>query len=166
MAFLLVRTLSVFVTMRFLRSLKMKSHENIFPTTFSVVKPENEWKKELSDLEYSVIRQQDTERAFSGKYDKFYPKKGHFVCRACRQPLYSAAAKFKSGCGAVVIRPDPSMGRLRNEIICAKCGGHLGHVFEGEKFTETDERHCVNSVSVVYVDQEVDTSSKETKVLP
>ena len=81
---------------------------------------------------------------------------GHFVCRACRAPLYSARAKFDSGCGwpafdkcykgSVDIKTDVSFGMRRVEILCANCGGHLGHVFEGERFTKSNERHCVNSV--------------------
>jgi methionine-R-sulfoxide reductase len=82
---------------------------------------------------------------------------GHFACRACNAPLYSAEAKFKSGCGwpafdkcykgAVATVTDSSFGMRRVEILCAACGGHLGHVFEGERMTPTNERHCVNSVS-------------------
>ncbi len=90
-----------------------------------------------------------------------YPKAGHFACRACGNPLYSAAAKFNSGCGwpafdrcyadSVATETDLSLGRRRVEIMCARCGGHLGHVFHGEQLTGTDERHCVNSVSVRFV---------------
>lgn len=82
---------------------------------------------------------------------------GHFVCRACNTPLYSAKAKFDSGCGwpafdkcykgAIDTKTDSSFGMRRVEILCATCGGHLGHVFEGERMTSTNERHCVNSVS-------------------
>merc|ERR1711998_415044 len=97
-----------------------------------------------------------------GEYDGFYPKagEGYFECRACKAPLYSAEAKFKSGCGwpafdkcykgAVETTIDSSHGMRRIEITCAKCGGHLGHVFEGERMTATNERHCVNSVSVKF----------------
>lgn len=84
-------------------------------------------------------------------------KEGHFVCRGCKTPLYSAKAKFDSGCGwpafdkcykgSINTHVDSSMGMRRVEITCATCGGHLGHVFEGERMTDTNERHCVNSVS-------------------
>eukprot|EP00300_Choanocystis_sp_HF-7_P041861 c8642_g1_i1.p1 GENE.c8642_g1_i1~~c8642_g1_i1.p1 ORF type:complete len:151 (+),score=19.52 c8642_g1_i1:52-453(+) len=126
-----------------------------------VVKSEAEWRTELSPDEYRVIRQKGTERAHTGEYDKFYPSQGHFVCRACLNPLYSAQAKFNSGCGwpafdrcyegSVTRHIDDSIGMRRVEIVCARCDGHLGHVFEGEGHTETNERHCVNSVSVRYV---------------
>ena len=127
-----------------------------------VVKTPAEWKAVLSPLEYRVLREKDTERAFTGEYDKFKPKQGYFACRGCGNPLYSWQAKFDSGCGwpafdkcfrgSVATHVDNSYGMRRVEIVCAKCEGHLGHVFEGERFTDTNERHCVNSVSVKYID--------------
>lgn len=126
-----------------------------------VVKSEAEWKQELDADSYRILRLKGTERAGTGEYNKFYPKEGHFVCKACNAPLYSAQAKFDSGCGwpafdkcyagAVKTEVDDSLGMRRIEIMCARCDGHLGHVFEGERFTSTNERHCVNSLSVKYV---------------
>lgn len=122
---------------------------------------ENEWRQVLTNEEFRIIRQKGTEYPGTGEYDGFYPKEGHFVCRACGNPLYSASSKFKSGCGwpafdmcykgSVATNVDMSFNQRRIEILCAKCGGHLGHVFEGERMTPTNERHCVNSVSVKYV---------------
>ncbi len=113
---------------------------------------------ELTRQEAEVIEGKGTEYAFTGEYDSFY-KEGVYVCRRCNQPLYESAAKFKSGCGwpsfddhfagAVKRLPDPDGFRV--EIECANCGGHLGHVFEGERFTAKDTRHCVNSVSIRFV---------------
>ena len=90
--------------------------------------------------------------------------------------LYSAAAKFDSGCGwpafdkivdgAVVTQTDRSLGMSRVEIMCAGCGGHLGHVFEGERMTPTNERHCVNSISIKYVNAPLGEGQTEKKVLP
>ena len=129
----------------------------------AVVKSEAEWKAELSDFEYKVLREKATEPAGSGEYDGFYPTagEGHFVCRGCKNPLYSAEAKFKSGCGwpafdkcykgGVKTIEDNSYGMRRIEILCARCDGHLGHVFVGEGMTKTNERHCVNSASVKFV---------------
>ena len=129
----------------------------------AVVKSEAEWKAELPDFEYKVLREKATEPAGSGEYDGFYPKagEGHFVCRGCKNPLYSAEAKFKSGCGwpafdkcykgGVKTIEDNSYGMRRIEILCARCDGHLGHVFVGEGMTKTNERHCVNSASVKFV---------------
>eukprot|EP00891_Asterochloris_glomerata_P003933 jgi/Astpho2/3933/Aster-01113 len=121
--------------------------------------PESQWKEKLTDAEYHVLRQKGTEPAGTGEYDKFY-NDGTYVCRGCGNPLYSSEAKFKSGCGwpafddnfpgAVDRHEDNAYGMKRVEITCAKCGGHLGHVFEGEGFTKTNERHCVNSISVKF----------------
>eukprot|EP00943_MAST-04B_sp_MAST-4B-sp1_P007304 g7304.t1 len=130
---------------------------------FPLVKSELEWQKELTPDEYYVLRQKGTELAGTGEYDKFYPEKdeGYFECRACKHPLYSAASKFNSGCGwpafdkcykdALSVEVDRSLGMSRIEIMCNNCGGHLGHVFEGEGFTNTNERHCVNSLSLKFV---------------
>lgn len=143
---------------------------------FPVKKSKEEWKSELSDFEYQVLREKDTERAGTGEYNKFYPKEGYFACKGCGAPLYSAAAKFNSGCGwpafdkcykgSIVTEIDDSLfGRRRIEIMCASCGGHLGHVFEGERFTDTNERHCVNSVSVRYHKAAPSEDLQEVKLL-
>jgi methionine-R-sulfoxide reductase len=102
-------------------------------------------------------------------------KEGHFVCRACNAPLYSAEAKFKSGCGwpafdkcykgAVATKTDSTFGMRRVEILCGTCGGHLGHVFEGERMTPTNERHCVNSVSTSRKLCQIATSFRISSIL-
>eukprot|EP00873_Tetraselmis_striata_P040498 jgi/Tetstr1/460762/TSEL_005947.t1 len=127
---------------------------------FEIQKSEEEWKAELSSEQYRILRLKGTERPMTGEYDSFYPKEGFFKCAGCGNPLYSAASKFSSGCGwpafdkcyegGVITETDTSMGMRRVEIMCARCGGHLGHVFEGERMTPTNERHCVNSVSVKF----------------
>ena len=111
----------------------------------------------LTDEEGAVIVGKQTEAPFSGQYDDFY-QKGIYVCRRCNNSLYSSEAKFKSGCGwpsfddevkgSVRRIPDPD--GMRTEIVCARCGGHLGHVFLGEGYTEKDTRHCVNSLSIKF----------------
>ncbi|KAF2162275.1 hypothetical protein M409DRAFT_27278 [Zasmidium cellare ATCC 36951] len=115
---------------------------------------------DTSSLEqFRVLRQKGTEAPFSGKYDKHYPEEGVYTCVGCEAPLYKADQKFKSGCGwpaffdtvpgAVTRHTDRTFGMERTEIVCSNCGGHLGHVFKGEGYpTPTDERHCVNSVSL------------------
>jgi peptide-methionine (R)-S-oxide reductase len=138
-----------------------------------VQKSDAEWKKELTSQQYQVLRLKGTEPARTGEYDKFYPSEGHFVCAGCGNPLYSAESKFNSGCGwpafdkcyegSVGTNVDNSFGMRRVEIVCAKCDGHLGHVFENEGFTPTAERHCVNSVSVKYVEGKCDQN--EAKVI-
>lgn len=112
----------------------------------------------LTEEEEKVIIQKQTETPFANEYDQFF-QKGMYVCRQCNNPLYSSEAKFRSGCGwpsfddevknSVRRIPDPD--GMRTEIVCSKCGGHLGHVFTGEGYTEKDIRHCVNSLSIKFV---------------
>jgi peptide-methionine (R)-S-oxide reductase len=113
---------------------------------------------ELNKDERAVILNKATEQPFSGEYNDFY-EKGIYVCKQCEQPLFNSEAKFKSGCGwpsfddtfeGAVERVPDADGR-RTEIICSKCKGHLGHVFEGENYTDKNTRHCVNSLSIKFV---------------
>ncbi len=112
----------------------------------------------LTSEEEKIIVDKGTERPFSGEYDNFY-KDGIFICRRCNAPLFSAKSKFDAGCGwpsfddnfpDAVKRESDEDGR-RTEIQCANCNGHLGHVFEGEKMTDKNTRHCVNSLSIRFV---------------
>lgn len=113
---------------------------------------------DLSRKEEGVIVDKLQEYPFTGKYDDFY-KDGTYICRRCNSPLYSAKTKFDAGCGwpafdenfpdAVQRLPDPDGSRT--EIVCSHCEGHLGHVFDGEGFTEKDTRHCVNSISLKFI---------------
>ncbi|CAM9114848.1 unnamed protein product [Ascophyllum nodosum] len=147
------------------------------PETFPVQKTEDQWRADLSVQDYHILRQKGTERASTGEYNGFYPEKsdGYFVCKACRNPLYSAEAKFKSGCGwpafdkcfkgSIVTQSDTAYGMTRVEIMCAACGGHLGHVFEGERMTSTNERHCVNSASVKFLPGVIPEGLEEDKVV-
>ncbi|MEO0155872.1 MAG: methionine-R-sulfoxide reductase [candidate division WOR-3 bacterium] len=114
--------------------------------------------RKLTKAEEWVIIHKGTEPPFSSEYNDFF-QKGTYHCKRCNAPLYRSEAKFKSGCGwpsfdeeikgAVKRVPDPDGVRI--EIQCANCGAHLGHVFEGEGFTEKNVRHCVNSISLIFV---------------
>ena len=115
-------------------------------------------RKKLTEEEKRVIIDRGTEPPFSGKYENFF-KKGAYACRQCGKLLYRAEGKFKSSCGwpsfdeeieGAVKRLKDRDGK-RMEIVCSRCGGHLGHVFEGEGFTSKNIRHCVNSISLDFI---------------
>ncbi len=128
-------------------------------------KSEAEWKSELSREEYHVLRQAGTERPFTGEYVDTKTV-GVYTCRACGQELFRSDAKFESHCGwpsfyqptegdAVTLIEDRTMGMRRVEARCARCDSHLGHVFDGEGYgTPTDQRWCINSVSLRLVPAE------------
>ncbi|HET6635236.1 MAG TPA: peptide-methionine (R)-S-oxide reductase MsrB [Streptomyces sp.] len=126
---------------------------------YEIDKPDEQWRAELSDEEYRVLRQAGTEAPFKGEYTDTTTE-GVYSCRACGAELFRSETKFSSHCGwpsfydpadsdAVELIEDHSMGMVRTEVRCARCGSHLGHVFAGEGYpTPTDQRYCINSVSM------------------
>lgn len=123
-----------------------------------------EWRERLTAQQYNVLREAGTDRPFSPVYDEFKNEgAGTYVCTGCDTPLFTSATKFDARCGwpafydpagtdSIEVKSDASMGMVRNEVVCAKCEGHLGHLFEGEGFkTPTDQRYCINATSLRFI---------------
>ncbi|KAI5371095.1 Putative peptide methionine sulfoxide reductase MrsB domain, Mss4-like superfamily [Septoria linicola] len=143
--------------------------------TYPVQKTEKEWEDQLGEDVWKVVRGKGTEAPGSHAFDKHSPTSGVYTCVACNAPLYKANHKFKSACGwpaffdavpgAVTRHEDRTFGMARTEIVCSNCGGHLGHVFKGEGYaTPTDERHCVNGVSLKFNENDPITEGKKSEL--
>jgi peptide-methionine (R)-S-oxide reductase len=134
-----------------------------------VRKSEEQWKSELSPEAYRVLRLKGTEPPFSGRYWN-HKEEGFYSCAGCGQVLFAADAKFDSGCGwpsfwdavdpdRIEYREDRTHGMHRIEVLCARCGGHLGHVFEDGP-RPTGQRYCINSASLSFLEPTSDNSKR------
>ena len=131
---------------------------------YEVFKTDQQWQEELSDVEYHVLRMAGTERAYTGELlDE--KRIGTYSCRGCGAELFEAETKFDSHCGwpsfyksrdneAIEYIEDRSHGMVRTEVRCAKCGCHLGHLFDDAPQTPTGNRYCINSVSITFQGQQ------------
>lgn len=128
--------------------------------SFPITKTEDEWKAQLTELQYYVLREEGTERAFTSELN-FNKEKGTYVCAACETPLFLSKHKFDSGTGwpsfdreikgNVAYSTDYNIGYARTEEHCANCGGHLGHVFNDGPRETTGKRHCINGAALEFI---------------
>lgn len=128
-----------------------------------IIKTEEEWQKDLTPEQYEILRKSGTERPFTGKYWNNH-EKGVYKCAACGQELFSSETKFDSGTGwpsfsdpmnleHVELRKDDTHGMIRTEVICKKCGSHLGHVFDDGPQDKGGKRFCINSCALDFKEE-------------
>lgn len=133
---------------------------------------EKDWKEKLTEEQYHVLREKGTERAFTGKYDIHF-EDGAYHCAGCNTKLFDSGSKYDSGCGwpafyktaqggAVVEKLDKTFGMVRTEVLCGKCGGHLGHVFPDGPADKGGMRYCINSASLDFGEEDNQLVDKET----
>ena len=123
-------------------------------------KTDAQWKAALTPEQYQVLRKKGTESSFSGKYWNHF-ENGYYACAACNNPLFTSNSKFNSECGwpsfdqaikgSVIYKNDSTLGMQRTEVMCANCGGHLGHIFDDGPAETTGKRFCTNSVSILFI---------------
>lgn len=151
------------ISMWTLTACGQSNESNMSDKDYPIQKSEQAWKQELTAEEYRILREKGTERAFTGKYWD-HKEEGTYVCAACGKPLFSSETKFESGSGwpsyyepvndeNVEEKLDKSLGMVRTEVLCGKCGGHLGHVFNDGP-PPTGMRYCINSASLDFQGKE------------
>ena len=146
----------IFTTTNFVYSQYINDNKNINMNKKKIIKSDGECRNILENEEYMVLRQKGTEYPHTGKYNLHF-ENGVYNCNGCKSPLFNSDQKFESDCGwpsfddaidgTIKYVDDFSHNMIRTEIICVKCDGHLGHVFDDGP-TETGKRYCVNSVSI------------------
>ncbi len=157
---MIMKKIALLLVVTLMFSCKSKGQDKDEKKSFSVSKTDSQWKAELTDMEYYVLREAGTERAFSSPLNNEY-RSGTFHCAACNTPLFKSENKFDSGTGwpsfdqeikgNVAFSTDYDLGYARTEEHCATCGGHLGHVFNDGPKDTTGKRHCINGVALDFV---------------
>lgn len=140
-----------------------KSYGKSKEMTYKVQKSEAEWQSQLSSAQFKILRQKGTERPGTGLYDLHF-EKGTYACAGCNTILFESNNKYESHCGwpsfddaipdKIQYKKDNTLGMIRTEIICANCGGHLGHIFDDGPRETTGKRYCVNSLSLEFIKKE------------
>ena len=156
--------IAILFVMPFLAFCQQPHNNHDMPQSFPVEKSESEWKQILDSEQYRVLRLKGTERPHTSEFNMHY-EDGLYTCVGCNAPLFKSDHKFDAHCGwpsfdrpvsdsAVVEIPDNSHGMRRTEIVCANCGGHLGHVFPDGPRETTGMRYCINGVSLGFEEEE------------
>ena len=164
---IIIFTIGLFMVVTSCAQQKVAEKKISFPDDEKIELSDSEWKSRLTEDEYEVLRNKGTEYAFTGEYWN-NKKEGVYTCAGCQLPLFDSSTKFRSGTGwpsfyqpineiNVAEEEDTSYGMVRTEVLCARCGGHLGHVFpDGPKPTKL--RYCINSVSLNFVEKDSDSN--------
>lgn len=148
-------TLFLFISCSGFAQKKEATNDNKYP----IKKTEKEWRNQLTSIQYYVLREAGTERAFTSSLN-YNKEKGVYVCAGCNTPLYKSEHKYDSGSGwpsfdraivkSVDIDVDYKIGYARTELKCASCGGHLGHSFDDGPVNTTGKRHCINGAALIF----------------
>ncbi len=157
----MIKLFSILVITCMFLSCKGQQNKSETPTkSYPVTKTESEWKSQLTEMQFYVLRKAGTERPYTSEYNDNHAE-GTYVCTGCQNPLYKSEHKFNSGTGwpsfdraienSIATDVDYKLGYGRNELLCSRCGGHLGHVFNDGPRATTGKRHCINGVSLNFI---------------